>query len=152
MINCPTLSGFARLAQSTPLAGPQNASTAPQADTPRMSLQLPTSCARTLPTRRRRVNPTVVAGEVMLVPLTLKGMNMPLNGSVDFGPDWVTFRANTNIILSIQPNLHKRNTNSGDYFVGSDGIPKGRIKFDAAEVWSVSISIPGRKAFLRFSF
>eukprot|EP00520_Triparma_pacifica_P000484 CAMPEP_0118666884 /NCGR_PEP_ID=MMETSP0785-20121206/19468_1 /TAXON_ID=91992 /ORGANISM="Bolidomonas pacifica, Strain CCMP 1866" /LENGTH=964 /DNA_ID=CAMNT_0006561255 /DNA_START=101 /DNA_END=2996 /DNA_ORIENTATION=+ len=101
-------------------------------------------CAYYAPNSTAQVNPTVVAGEVMLVPLTLKGnMNMPLNGSVDFGPDWVTFRANTNITSSAFNRTFTNGiSNSGDYFVGSDGIPKGRIKFDAAEVWSVSISNP----------
>ena len=87
---------------------------------------------------------TVVAGEVKVMPLTLKeNTNNKMLGTVDFNKDWVLVTANT----TIQSEAYNRTflnaiTNAGEYSVSSDGQPQVTMTFDAATRWTVRIQNP----------
>ena len=101
------------------------------------------TCIYYAPNSVAEVPPTVVAGEVMVVPLSLREhTDDALQGSTDFGSDWVTTLANTTITSSAFNRSFTNDISSmGSYSSGTDG-PQITIEFDAAVTWSVSISNP----------
>ncbi|GMI30738.1 hypothetical protein TrCOL_g3216 [Triparma columacea] len=101
------------------------------------------SCIYYAPNSLAQVPQTVVAGDVVVIPLTLRQhTNDALLGSTAFGSDWVMTWANTTIISSAYNRSFTNDISStGTYSSGAEG-PQITMQFDAAVTWSVSITNP----------
>jgi hypothetical protein len=82
--------------------------------------------------------PTVAAGEVLNIPLTLKQNTNSLTlGSMDFGSEWVKLTASATITSSAYNRTFYNPISSSGAYSLVDGQPRVSITFDAATSWSL---------------